>query len=89
MLSPDMCNQLETKTVGVQLQGVRGEHNHAPNEKVQETGAEGSEIEERMLARQVSIWHTTLCHDKRCYWTSNGLQLQIDTDEILKKKLES
>ena len=61
MLSLDMCNQLETKTVGDQLEGVRGEHNHAPKEKVQETGAEGSEIEERMSARQVSIWRTTIC----------------------------
>ena len=50
MLSPDMCNQLETKTVGDQLGGVRGEHNRAPKEKVQETGAEGSEIKERMSA---------------------------------------
>ena len=73
MLSPDMCNQLETKTVGDQLGGVRGEHNRAPKEKVQETGAEGSEIKERMSARQVSIWRTTICHDKQCYWTSNGL----------------
>ena len=47
MLSPDICNQLETKTVEDQLEGVRGEHNHTPKERVQETGAEGSEIEER------------------------------------------
>ena len=31
MLSPDMCSQLETTTVGDQLEAVRGEHNHAPN----------------------------------------------------------
>ena len=59
-----MCNQLETKTVEDQLEAVREEHNHAPKEKIQENGAEGSEIEERMSARQVSIWRTTICHDK-------------------------
>ena len=60
MLSLDMCNQLETKTVGDQLEAVRGEHNHAPKEKVKATGAEGLEIKERMSARQVSIWCTTI-----------------------------
>ena len=81
-----VCNQLETKTVGDQLEGVRGERNHAPKEKVQETGAEASEIEERMSATtsiNMAYYHM------RCYWTSNGLELQISTDEILKKKLES
>ena len=29
-------------TVGDQLEAVRGEHNHAPKEEVQATGAEGS-----------------------------------------------
>ena len=28
MLSPDMCNQLETTTVGNKLEAVRREHNH-------------------------------------------------------------
>ena len=65
MLSPDMCSQLETKTVGDQLEGVRGERNYAPKGQVQETGAEGSEVKERMSSRQVSIWRTTVYHDKQ------------------------
>ena len=63
-LSPDVCSQLETTTVGDQLEAVRGEHCHAPKENVQENGAEDSEIKERKSAGQVSIWHTTV-HDKR------------------------
>ena len=61
MLSPDVCSQLETTTVGDQLEVVRGEHNNAPKEKVQETGAEGSVDQRENVSR---IWCTVVCHDK-------------------------
>ena len=76
MLSPDMCSQLETTTVGDQVEAVRREHNHAPKEKCSYRQLEQRVqwIKGRMSAGQVSIWHTTVHHDKRIprwYWTSN------------------
>ena len=56
-----MCSQLETTTIGDQLEAVRWEHNCAPKEKVQ---AIGVQQKERMSAGQVSIWRTTIRHDK-------------------------
>ena len=50
-MSPDMCNQLETTTVGNKLEAVRREHNHAPKEKVQATGAEGSADQRENVSR--------------------------------------
>ena len=49
MLSLDMCNQLETTTVGNQLEAVKGEHNHTPKEKVQAT--EGSADQKENVSR--------------------------------------
>ena len=53
-MSLDMCSQLETATVGDQLETVRGEHNHAPKGKVQATGAEGS-VDQRENVSRTSI----------------------------------
>ena len=64
-MSLDMCSQLETATVGDQLEAVRGEHIHAPKEKYRQLEQRVQRIKGRMSAGQVSIWSTTVRHDKR------------------------
>ena len=85
-MSPDICSQLETTTVGVEA--VRGERNHVPKEKAQATEAESS-VDQRENVSRTSINMASKHLD--AIGNLIGLELQFlqnSTDEILKKKFK-
>ena len=87
-----MYSQLETTTVGDQLEAVRGEHNHVPKEKVQVTGAEGSVDQGENVSRtsiNAAYYRMRINEYLDAIGHLIGLYLQVSTDEILKKILES